>query len=82
MVNGEQVAREVEVSVGSIWAVHQKKAWYRVEVIGVSFGNVSSRSMTMDMSCLMWMLVNLTAWLLSGATWLMSSLCRKRPGAS
>ena len=41
MVEGEQLAREVEVTVGSIWAVHQK-AWYRVEVISVSYGNVSS----------------------------------------
>ena len=43
MVKENQVAREVEVAVGSIWHVYQK-AWYRVEVISVSYGNVSSRS--------------------------------------
>ena len=43
IVKGEQVAREMEVNVGSIWAVHQK-AWYRVEVISVHDGKVSLRS--------------------------------------
>ena len=32
IVKREQVAREVEVAVGSIWAVHQK-AWYRANLM-------------------------------------------------
>ena len=47
-VKGGQVAREAEVTVGSIWAVHQK-VWFWVEVVIVSYGNVDQ--LTTDMPC-------------------------------
>ena len=91
MVEGDQVARGVEVAVGSIWAVHQK-AWYRVEVISVSSGHVNLRSidyghvlLDVDASHLNRLPLVLPPSflaLLSGVTWPWSSQCRRRPGIS
>ena len=43
VVEGDQVAREAEVVVGSIWAVHHQ-AWLRMEVTSIAYGCVNLRS--------------------------------------